>query len=244
MLVTLAFRLRAPLRLRITVSLGLISRRRLVDTVWVNTRTASSPWECSLERLLLAAAQGEFPKMLRFIIGGALVASVSIGPAVATEGVLPPEKVPGVVIDHSPASSRLYIGSPSIAVLPNGDYLAAHDFFGPKSREFECPTVVVFRSADRGATWQQSARLNCLFWPNLFVHSGAVYLMGTDRHHGHIIIRRSLDGGTMWTEPRDATSGLLTARDDYHTAPVPVVEQGGRLWRAFEDASGGTNWGE
>lgn len=31
-------------------------------------------------------------------------------------------QAPGVVIDHSPASSKSYIGSPSLAVLPDGTY--------------------------------------------------------------------------------------------------------------------------
>jgi hypothetical protein len=151
---------------------------------------------------------------------------------------------PGIVIDHSPQSSGLYIGSPSLTVLPNGDYLVSHDFFGPKSNEHECPAVVVFRSTDRGATWREVARLKCLFWPNLFTHRGAAYLLGPDKHHGRIVIRRSTDGGATWTEPGDAASGLLTPAGQYHTAPVPVVEHNGRLWRGFEDASGGTNWGE
>src|SRR4051812_28468776 len=46
-------------------------------------------------------------------------------------------RVPGVVIDHVPPSSGLYVGSPSIAVLANGDYLASHDYFGPKSGEHQ-----------------------------------------------------------------------------------------------------------
>jgi hypothetical protein len=102
----------------------------------------------------------------------------------------------------------------------------------------------VFRSGDRGASWKEVARIKCLFWPNLFTHRGAAYLMGPDKHHGRITIRRSTDGGATWTEPRDAAGGLLTTRGEYHTAPVPVVEHNGRLWRAFEDASGGTKWGE
>ncbi|GAB3913643.1 hypothetical protein GCM10028803_58060 [Larkinella knui] len=40
-------------------------------------------------------------------------------------------RVPGVIVAHSPASSGLYIGSPSLCMLPNGDYLASHDLFGP-----------------------------------------------------------------------------------------------------------------
>jgi hypothetical protein len=36
----------------------------------------------------------------------------------------------GIAIDHSPASSERYIGSPSLALLPDGGYVASHDFFG------------------------------------------------------------------------------------------------------------------
>jgi hypothetical protein len=152
--------------------------------------------------------------------------------------------VPGVIIDHSAASSGLYIGSPGITALTNGDYLASHDFFGPSSKEFDCPLTLVFRSRDRGAHWEKVATLNCLFWASLFGREGVAYLMGTDKHHGRIVLRRSLDGGMTWTEPRDSFTGLLTQVGEYHTAPVPVVEHEGRLWRAFEDASGGTKWGE
>lgn len=152
-------------------------------------------------------------------------------------------KVPGVVINHSPQSSGMYIGSPSIAVLDDGAYLASHDFFGPESNERQCATAVVFRSEDRGRTWRETARLQCLFWPKLFVHRGAAYIIGVEKHHGRIVIRRSEDGGRTWTTPTDTHTGLLTAEGIYHTAPMPVVEHKGRLWRAFEDASGGEQWG-
>jgi hypothetical protein len=160
-----------------------------------------------------------------------------------SKGVANSNTVPGVIISHSPQASGLYVGSPSFVVLTNGDYLASHDLFGPKSSEFECPITKVFRSTDRGASWREVAKLKCQFWSNLFVHRGAVYLMGTDKHHGRIVIRRSLDGGNTWTEPRDSAIGVL-APGQFHTAPVPVVEHAGRLWRAFEDASNGTKWGE
>ena len=156
--------------------------------------------------------------------------------------VIPPP--PGVVIDHRPATGGLYLGSPTLAVLTNGDYLAAHDFFGPRSEEFSKPISVVFRSADRGRSWRQVAELKGAFWSGLFVQGGAAYLMGTDQHHGRVVIRRSEDGGSTWTEPRDTENGLLTPTGQFHTAPVPVVEHAGRVWRAFEDASGGTEWGK
>jgi hypothetical protein len=152
-------------------------------------------------------------------------------------------KVPGVVIDHSPAASGRYIGSPSLAILPDGDYLASHDFFGPRSGSKTCATTVIFRSTDRGASWETRAKVRCAFWSNLFVNRGAVYLMGTTGENGKIVIRRSLDDGKTWTHPKTAVTGLLAPEGHWHTAPVPVVEHAGRLWRAFENVDIHQPWG-
>ena len=151
------------------------------------------------------------------------------------------DAVPGVVIDHSPASSRQYIGSPSIAVLPDGSYVASHDFFGPGST---MNVTVVFGSKDRGATWERIAEIKGQWWSTLFNHRDALYLMGTSREYGAAVIRRSTDGGRTWTMPIDENSGLLRDDGKYHCAPVPVVEHDGRLWRGIEDAEGPGGWGE
>ena len=151
--------------------------------------------------------------------------------------------VPGVVIDHSPASSGQYIGSPSIAILPDGDYVASHDFFGPKSTEHQSARSAVFRSHDRGRTWRKISEIQGAFWSSLFVHRGALYLIGTDRHHGNALIRRSSDGGTTWSSPIDRASGLLRDNGEYHCAPMPVIEHQGRLWRAMEWRNPPEAWG-
>src|SRR5690349_11698005 len=85
---------------------------------------------------------------------------------------------PGVVIDHVPAMAGQYVGSPSIAILPDGSYVAFHDLFGPKSAELVRAVGRVFRSTDRGGHWAQVAGLKGAFWCGLFVHRGSVYLMG------------------------------------------------------------------
>ena len=164
------------------------------------------------------------------------------GAAAAADAIS--ETVPGVVIDHVPAATGTYVGSPSIAILPDGTYVASHDFFGPKSNEHRSALTAVFSSSDRGATWREISQIDGAFWSNLFVHRGDLYLMGTTHHHGLIVIRRSRDGGTTWTTPVDAATGLLTPKGEYHTAPMPVIAHDGRLWRAFEDAGGGTAWGK
>ena len=149
--------------------------------------------------------------------------------------------VPGVVIDHLPASSCIYVGSPSIAILPNGNYIASHDLFGPKSTEPTQAVTRIFGSRDKGQTWEHLSDVRGQFWSTLFVHHGHLYLMGTYAHYGNAVIRRSQDG-RIWTEPKDATCGLLLS-GRYHCAPVPTVVHDGRIWRAMEDTTNPMLWG-
>ena len=150
---------------------------------------------------------------------------------------------PGVVIDRLPAEGGQYVGSPSIARLPDGTLLASHDHFGPGSSEWTSAVTAVFASPDDGVSWGRIATIDGAFWSNLFVHAGNVWLLGPTRHHGPLVIRRSADGGRTWTTPDAPTTGLL-AEGQWHTAPMPVLEHDGRLWRGVEDASGGTEWGK
>jgi len=154
------------------------------------------------------------------------------------------ERVPGVVVDHLPASGKLFIGSPSLVVLPNGDYVASHDFFGPASTEHSRALTAIFRSGNKGKSWEMIAEINGQFWSNLFVHRDVLYLMGCWKHHGNLIIRRSADNGKSWSDPTDASCGLLL-EGEYHTAPVPMVVYNGRLCRAIENAKSTTTaWGK
>lgn len=149
--------------------------------------------------------------------------------------------VPGVVIDHWAQSSGKYIGSPSLAILPNGHYVATHDLFGPRSGSTERATTRVFRSTDRGRSWHHVTDVRGQFWSTVFVHHGALYLIGTDRENGDAVIRKSADEGASWTEPAYAASGLLL-RGRYHCSPQPVILYKGRIWRAMEDTLGEDGW--
>lgn len=148
--------------------------------------------------------------------------------------------VPGVIIDHVPASTGQYIGSPSLAILPDGRYVASHDLFGKGST---WDKTVVFQSTDKGQTWTKVTEITGQWWSTLFFHQGALYLMGSSREYGFCVIRKSLDGGATWTTPTDKTNGVLFDDGKYHTAPVPVIVHQGRIWRAMEDAFGPGDWG-
>ncbi len=150
---------------------------------------------------------------------------------VATHG----RSVPGVVIDFSPAKSRRYVGSPSLAILPNGDYVAAHDEFGPGMQKGS-PTDL-FRSTDRGRSWTRLPTVFGASWSNLFVHGGALYLMGPSRGYGKLVIRRSMDGGEIWSQP-----SVIRGDGQIHTAPVPMAFAHGRIWRAYERRASDKGW--
>lgn len=178
---------------------------------------------------------------LRWIVCGLVLVLELLGSG-SSIGAVPAgvPSPPGVIIAHSPASTGRYLGSPSLAKLVDGTLVASHDFFGPGSSH---DTVHVYGSQDRGGHWARRAEIRGAFWSSLFVHRGDLYLLGTSRQDGEVVIRRSGDGGNTWTEPHDAASGLLRADAKYHCAPVPIIEHEGRLWRAFEDVMGPAGWG-
>ncbi|MEZ4864210.1 MAG: sialidase family protein [Caldilineaceae bacterium] len=142
--------------------------------------------------------------------------------------------------------TKTYLGSPSLARLPNGDLIATHDYFGPgcpKNHEGEEHLLSVYLSHDDGVTWRNVTYVANAYWSSVFVHRGLLYLLGVSQRYGSIVIRRSDDGGYTWTHPADERSGLLfrggpyRQPPNYHAAPVPVIEQQGRLYRAFEDCT-------
>jgi hypothetical protein len=152
-----------------------------------------------------------------------------------------PSQPPGVVIDYIPSQTRDYVGSPSIAILPNGHYVASHDTFGDGPKGSKGRYTYIFESADAGRTWRPLTQLDGQWWSTLFTHRDQLYIIGTSRKHGDIVIRRSTDGGKTWTKPKNKSTGLL-AKGRFHCAPVPVVVHNGRIWRAFEADGGHYRW--
>ncbi len=148
--------------------------------------------------------------------------------------------VPGTVIHHVPAASEQYVGCPSIVVLPSGRYLASHSYFGNGATNSDS---FLYCSDDRGAIWYRIAEINGQIWSKLFLHAGALYIIGTDhcdryggRLNGKMVIRRSDDDGRTWTDAQSPATGLLSDEDGYHTAPTAVTVHDGRIWKGFEFA--------
>lgn len=141
-------------------------------------------------------------------------------------------KVYGTEITRVRTLRKGMITNVCIAVLPDGNYIAACT----GSRENY--TTTMFVSEDKGRTWRKrgdfDASLNKVAtYYNLFVHNGILYIMGVGPDRENIYICKSEDKGETWTVPEDEDSGLLF-KGLFHSAPVPVLVADGRVWRAFE----------
>lgn len=158
-----------------------------------------------------------------------LAALATIGTGMAHAQNL--QAVPGVVVSQQATGQGIYVGSPSITIMPNGDYIASHDLFGSGSTEKTSGVTKIFRSHDQGQTWAPVSTLTDQFWSTIFQHDGQLYIWGyrNSGTTGDILIRRSSDYGSTWTTPADSTSGLLRDGDYGGTPSVPAIHAG-RLW--------------
>lgn len=118
-------------------------------------------------------------------------------------------KVPGTVIAHSPKASGIFLGSPSICILPDGTYIASDDLFGKNWREKFGSGTLIYESKDRGITWRQIARVNGQEWASLFYHNNALYLIGAAIPHCGFVVKKSVDGGKTWTVATDGKRGVI-----------------------------------
>ena len=81
--------------------------------------------------------------------------------------------------------------------MSNGDYIATHDLFANSQTEYN---TEVYKSEDRGLTWERQSVVKGQFWSSVFCISDTLYLIGTDREYGNLVVRRSIDGKS-WTTP-------------------------------------------
>lgn len=133
--------------------------------------------------------------------------------------------LPGVVVAHVPKSSGSYLGTPSVVILANGDYLASFDFFGPQCSSDK---VHVYRSADKGKTWHFLTELADTFWGGLFVVDTDVYVLGVRGSDRNLSIRKSTDSGKSWSPHAILRAGR------FHGSSTPVVFHNGKIYKGYD----------
>ena len=140
-------------------------------------------------------------------------------------------KVPGVVVSHSPASTGIYLSSPSLVILPDGRYCSSCDEPGPGSTERTSGVTRVFISGDRGNVWERLPNVKPAFWLTLFVHREALYLIGsTNSQDSRLFLRKSSDWGQTWSSPTNPQNGLLRPAALVRTNAGNLTICSGRLW--------------
>lgn len=149
--------------------------------------------------------------------------------------------VPGIVVAYRPASDKIYLGTPSICILPDGRYVCSLNEFGKNTN-----MTLIFESLDKGKNWSKISEFNGK-QHGLFFHNSTLYAMGVDQSYGNCVIRKSSDKGHSWTTPTDSGNGLLRMGDaekGYHTSSVSVVIANDRIWRPVEVARKRGKWGD
>jgi hypothetical protein len=106
--------------------------------------------------------------------------------------------------------------------------VATHARFGAGSGADVAGLTKVFRSSDRGQSWSLVATLDGILRASLFVHNGALHLLGAEAEGKPNVIRRSYDNGATWSTPTGNTSGMLE-RGGLGTPNNPVLFAG-RIW--------------
>jgi hypothetical protein len=145
------------------------------------------------------------------------------------------------VLWHS-EPSHIYVGSPSILRLSNGDLLATADRFGSGFQGLR--NVSVHLSTNNGTDWRFLSWCLDQYWSNLFSLDGSddVYLLGTSSDGpSPIKISKSTDGGRTWVG--SIIFGESHGNQSYETGPTPALISQGRVFRAMERMRPPYNWG-
>jgi DNA-binding beta-propeller fold protein YncE len=135
----------------------------------------------------------------------------------------------GIVIDQLPIpeyfwDEERFIGSPSIAIMEDGTYIASHDIFRPGGKTTN--QTKVFRSTNKGQSWTWVSTINNISFATLFTDGRFVYIMGRSGQN-KIIVQKSINKGSSWGAAHvigEAPSGMT---------PSPPVIHNNRIWFAY-----------
>ncbi len=151
-----------------------------------------------------------------------------------------PGPVCGTVINYLHPQDERYdfsgraLCSPSLLKLPSGKLLASMDVYkgrGPNNLS------LLFKSTDRGETWQYICDIYPLFWGKLFLHKDRLYMIGVSAEFGDMVIGASDDEGESWTAPVHLFAGACTVGGNgFEQSPMPVLTHKGRVYVSAEYA--------
>jgi hypothetical protein len=185
-----------------------------------------------------------------FLLSGILLAGMILMQSCNSgEGDTPPKSEDNTlplnplqsVISHCPKSAGPYVGSPTFCIMPNGDYIATHDLFGPNSDELTNPTHIVFRSSDKGKTWTEVSRVQGWIYGRVFTVNNNLYAIGNKNGTSDIHIRKSTDGGVTWSQPTSQQSGILySGLAEMH--PNDILIHNGRVWKSLMMVNNTLGW--
>lgn len=147
-------------------------------------------------------------------------------------------QAPGVIVNYLHPEDEVYafsghsLCSPTLVRLPSGALLAGMDVFAGQYGNSKL--TLLFKSTDNGENWRYVTDIYPSFWPKLFVHRGALYLLSVSQDYGDLLIGRSLDEGETWTAPTHIITGCGPFEMGPHKAPMPVIEHNGRLYTGID----------
>ncbi len=151
-----------------------------------------------------------------------------------------PAPIKGTVINYLHPHDERYdfsgraLCSPNLIKLPSGKLLASMDVYKGMGAQ---NLSLLFKSTDRGETWQYVCDMYPLFWGGMFLHGGRLYMMGCNTEFGDMIIGASDDEGETWTAPVTLFAGACTvAGEGFEQSPMPVVTHNGRIYVSIEYA--------
>lgn len=201
-------------------------------------------------RVDLVANTNAVTPVVKFLNGPSYLLAATLGPRSPVKANGCPD-LPGVPIYYSPNNTGRYLGSPALVILPNGDYLASHDYFGGGSSQTTLGQTFLYRSPDRGTNWSRLGQINEMvagaadddgtFWNHFLQINGALYSLGNANSSatGYMVIRRSTDNGATWTSVSDGpdNTGRLFAGQMWGPGHDYVLKHG-RVWLAAERSHG------
>ena len=113
------------------------------------------------------------------------------------------------ILYKSPNPQKIYLGTPGIAVCPNGRLVATFHVSGDKDLYSQLSGVsedgrcFIYTSDDQGETWVHRANTSMIH-ARPFVAGDKLYVLG---HSGDLRITRSDDWGNTWSDYSELTTG-------------------------------------